>query len=123
LIGVPVGAGVLIAALRYLPVDSQRTERRLDRPGIATLSATMLLLVVLLAAGGLGLGIQFSGLIAHLTSAVPTEYAADISGVSSTTVTDPTTRATQYIRRDRPQAKPGVDSDLNSRRSVATRIQ
>jgi MFS family permease len=46
-----------------------------------------LLLVVLLAAGGLGLGIQFSGLIAHLTSAVPTEYAADISGVSSTTVT------------------------------------
>jgi EmrB/QacA subfamily drug resistance transporter len=46
-----------------------------------------LLLVVLLGAGGLGLGIQFSGLIAHLISAVPTEYAADISGVSSTTVT------------------------------------
>ena len=45
------------------------------------------LLVVLLGAGGLGLGIQFSSLIGHLTSAVPTEYAADISGVSSTTVT------------------------------------
>ncbi len=46
-----------------------------------------LVLVVLLGTGGLGLGIQFSGLIAHLTSAVPVEYAADISGVSSTTLT------------------------------------
>jgi hypothetical protein len=44
------------------------------------------LLVVLLGAGGLGLGIQFSALIRHLTTAVPAEYAADISGVSTTTL-------------------------------------
>jgi MFS family permease len=46
-------------------------------------SATLLL--VLLAFGGLGLGINFSAIIAHLTNAVPAGYAADISGVSSTT--------------------------------------
>jgi MFS family permease len=44
------------------------------------------LLVVLLAAGGLGLGIQFSAMIGHLTSAVSTRYAADISGVTTTTM-------------------------------------
>jgi hypothetical protein len=33
------------------------------------------------------LGTQFSSSIAHLTSAGPTEYASDISGVSSTTLT------------------------------------
>ncbi len=44
------------------------------------------LLVVLLGVGGLGLGIQFSALIAHLTNAVPPEYAPDISGVSTTTL-------------------------------------
>jgi MFS family permease len=42
------------------------------------------LLIVLLGVGGLGLGIQFSALIRHLTTAVPVEYAADISGVSTT---------------------------------------
>jgi predicted MFS family arabinose efflux permease len=58
----------------------------------ATISASQLagnhslaLLVVLLGAGGLGLGIQFSSLVAHLTNAVPSRYAADISGVSTTT--------------------------------------
>jgi predicted MFS family arabinose efflux permease len=44
------------------------------------------LLVVLLGAGGLGLGTQFSALIAHLTSAVSTRYAPDISGVTTTTM-------------------------------------
>jgi MFS family permease len=44
------------------------------------------LLIVLLAVGGLGLGVQFSALIAHLTATVPTEYAADISGVTTTTM-------------------------------------
>jgi len=43
------------------------------------------LLVFLLAAGGLGLGINFSAILAHLTSTVPPRYAPDISGVSSTT--------------------------------------
>jgi MFS family permease len=45
------------------------------------------LLVVLLGAGGLGLGTQFSALIAHLTNAVSEDYAHDISGVSTTTTT------------------------------------
>jgi MFS family permease len=44
------------------------------------------LLVVVLALGGLGLGTQFSALITHLTSAVPADYAPDISGVSTTTL-------------------------------------
>ena len=44
------------------------------------------LLVPLLAAGGLGLGIQFSALVAHLTNSVPSGYAPDISGVSTTTM-------------------------------------
>jgi EmrB/QacA subfamily drug resistance transporter len=43
-------------------------------------------LLVLLGAGGLGLGIQFSSIIAHLTNAVPSGYAADISGVSTTSI-------------------------------------
>jgi len=42
------------------------------------------LLVVLLSIGGLGLGMQFSALIGHLTTVVPPDYAADISGVSTT---------------------------------------
>jgi len=45
------------------------------------------LLVALLGAGGLGLGLQFSALIGHLTSAVSTRYAPDISGVTTTTTT------------------------------------
>jgi MFS family permease len=45
------------------------------------------LLVVLLAAGGLGLGTQFSALIVHLTNAVSEGYAHDISGVTTTTTT------------------------------------
>jgi len=42
------------------------------------------LLLAVLAVGGLGLGVQFSGLIAHLSNAVPRRYAPDISGVSTT---------------------------------------
>ena len=45
------------------------------------------LLVALLAAGGLGLGTQFSALIVHLTNAVAEGYAHDISGVTTTTTT------------------------------------
>jgi predicted MFS family arabinose efflux permease len=43
-------------------------------------------LVPLLAAGGFGLGIQFSTLIGHLTNAVDPRYAPDISGTSTTTL-------------------------------------
>ena len=45
------------------------------------------LLVVLLGAGGLGLGMQFSALIVHLTNAVSERHAPDISGVTTTTTT------------------------------------
>jgi MFS family permease len=38
----------------------------------------------LLAAGGLGLGIQFAALLGHLTNAVPARSAPDISGASTT---------------------------------------
>ena len=44
-------------------------------------------LVVLLGAGGLGLGLQFSALVGHLTNAVAPRYAPDISGVTTTTTT------------------------------------
>jgi MFS family permease len=43
-------------------------------------------LLVLMAAGGLGLGVQYTALLAHLTTTVAPEYAPDISGVSTTTV-------------------------------------
>ncbi len=43
------------------------------------------LLIVLLAIGGFGLGIQFSSTIGHLTTSVAPAYASDISGVTSTT--------------------------------------
>ncbi|WP_326690317.1 MULTISPECIES: MFS transporter [unclassified Streptomyces] len=42
------------------------------------------LLFLLLAPGGLGLGLGNNALIAHMTSAVPGRYAADLSGVIST---------------------------------------
>jgi len=45
------------------------------------------LLLVLLGLGGLGLGLMFSALTGHLITVVPADYAPDISGVSSTTVT------------------------------------
>ena len=51
LINVPIGAIAIAAALRYLPSDEQRTARRLDLPGIATLSVTVLLVVLPLALG------------------------------------------------------------------------
>jgi hypothetical protein len=44
------------------------------------------LLIVLLGLGGLGLGIQFSALIVHLTTVVPADFASDISGVSTATL-------------------------------------
>src|SRR5262249_11168640 len=60
--------------------------------GYAAISVTLFfgyhnegLLTVLLAVGGLGLGVNFSAIIAHLSAAVPRGYAPDISGVSSTT--------------------------------------
>lgn len=51
LINVPIGIGVVLAALRYLPPDQQRTAQRVDLPAIAALSATILLLVPPLSLG------------------------------------------------------------------------
>jgi len=67
-------AGCALLAAAYLAISAALFG---DRHGEA-------LLVVVLAAGGLGLGIQFSALIAHLSNAVPPRYAPDISGVSTT---------------------------------------
>jgi MFS family permease len=44
-----------------------------------------ILLLLPLAVGGFGLGLLFSALITHITKLVPTDYAADVSGVSTTT--------------------------------------
>ena len=51
LINLPIGAAVIAAARRYLPADGHRTGRRIDLSGVATLSATMLLIVLPLALG------------------------------------------------------------------------
>lgn len=66
--------GCLLLAAAYLAISiSLFTDQRNDT-----------VLIVLLAAGGLGLGTQFNSLIGHLTNAVPHRYAPDISGASST---------------------------------------
>lgn len=44
-----------------------------------------ILLIVLLALGGLGLGLNFSALIVHLANATPLAQASDISGLITTT--------------------------------------
>jgi Major Facilitator Superfamily len=69
-------AGCLLLAAAYATISASQFAG--DR--------SLALLVILLGAGGLGLGIQFSSLYAHLTNAVPSRYAADISGVSTTTL-------------------------------------
>jgi MFS family permease len=68
------GAGCALLAGAYVAISLALFG---DRHGEA-------LLLAVLAAGGLGLGIQFSALIAHLSNAVPPRYAPDISGVSTT---------------------------------------
>jgi predicted MFS family arabinose efflux permease len=67
---VPV-AGCLILAAAYVALSA----------GVLADVAGGPLLVVLLGLGGFGLGTSFSGLIGHLTSAVPTGNAPDISGL------------------------------------------
>ncbi len=64
-------SGYLLLAAAYLGIG-------VLRPGGA-------LLVVILAFGGLGLGIGFAALLGHLTTAVAPRHAAEISGVSTTT--------------------------------------
>jgi MFS family permease len=87
--------GVAGQIVRRLP---DRLQRLAPAAGCALLAAAFLttaavllaedggvpVLGALFAAGGLGLGIQFSALVGHLTAAVGPEYAPDISGVSTT---------------------------------------
>jgi len=51
LINVPIGAALLGAAWRYLPIDEQRVSRRVDLLGVAALSASLLLLILPLILG------------------------------------------------------------------------
>ena len=67
-------AGCALLATAYVAISAALFDNRHDEA----------LLLVLLAAGGLGLGLQFSSLIGRVASAVPQRYARDISGVSTT---------------------------------------
>ncbi|MGZ3667712.1 MAG: MFS transporter [Ktedonobacterales bacterium] len=51
LINVPIGAVLLLAAMRYLPADRRGNVKSLDVPGVATLALTLLLAIVPLAIG------------------------------------------------------------------------
>ncbi|MYT12637.1 MFS transporter [Streptomyces sp. SID4951] len=51
LINVPVGLALLVAAVRLLPVGTPRSAKDLDLPGLVTLTAALLLLVVPLVLG------------------------------------------------------------------------
>lgn len=51
LVNVPIGLALLVLAPRVLPVTDPRTDRTVDGPGLVTLTATVLLLVVPLVLG------------------------------------------------------------------------
>jgi MFS family permease len=66
--------GCLVMTIAYLAISALLlASPRAEAP-----------LVVALGAGGLGLGIQFSAMLAHLTSSVTPRHAPDISGVFTT---------------------------------------
>lgn len=67
---VPVGCLLLAGAYASLAMAGQPSD---------------LLLVATLGLGGLGLGCGFSATLAHLSSAVPPRFAADLSGLVTTT--------------------------------------
>ena len=77
----PVRLGPILPTVGYLLLTSAYLVISIavlaGRPGDV-------LLAVLLAVGGLGLGTGFATLIGHLTNTVPRRYAADISAVSTT---------------------------------------
>ena len=102
----PVASGLILVpwvaafglAGRLAPRVPARMARALPTVGCALLTLAYtsislslfggghseLLLLVLLAVGGFGLGLQFATLIGHVMNAVEARFAADISGVSST---------------------------------------
>jgi MFS family permease len=66
--------GCLVMTIAYLAISALLlASPRAEAP-----------LVVALGVGGLGLGIQFSAMLAHLTSSVTPRHAPDISGVFTT---------------------------------------
>ncbi len=67
-------AGNLLLAVAYLAISAVTHGGRPND----------IVLLVLLAVGGFGLGTGFVTLIGHLTNAVPEGYAPDISGVATT---------------------------------------
>jgi MFS family permease len=69
-------AGYLLLTAAYAGIAALQSAGQ--GPGVA--------LLALLGLGGLGLGIGFTTLVGHLTSAVSTRYAPDISGVATTTM-------------------------------------
>jgi predicted MFS family arabinose efflux permease len=67
-------AGCLVLTAAYVAISAVLlAEPRAEAP-----------LVVALGVGGLGLGIEFSAMLTHLTGAVAPRHAADISGVFTT---------------------------------------
>jgi MFS family permease len=102
----PVASGLILVpwvvafgqAGRLAPRVPARMARALPTVGCALLTLAYtaislslfgggqseLLLLVLLAVGGFGLGLQFATLIGHVMNAVEARFAADVSGVSST---------------------------------------
>jgi len=69
-------AGCLILAAAYAGLSV----------GMLTGERPAALLLALLAVGGLGLGTAFSSILVHLTTAATPRYAADISGVFTTSL-------------------------------------
>ncbi|HEX6471804.1 MAG TPA: MFS transporter [Streptosporangiaceae bacterium] len=69
-------AGCLVLAAAYVAIGA----------GLLAGLRDLILWVPLLAAGGFGLGTQFSSLIGHLTAAVQPRHAPDISGTQTTMV-------------------------------------
>jgi MFS family permease len=67
-------AGCLVLAAAYVAITALLlSEPRAEAP-----------LIVALGVGGLGLGIEFSSMLSHLTGAVSARHAPDISGVFTT---------------------------------------
>jgi MFS family permease len=99
LINLPIGAAVLLGALRYLPKDSNGRPRRLDIPGVLTLSMTVLLIILPLTLGHtqgwpawtwICLAASFIPLVAFIAVERRTAAASGYPLISLDVVTSPT---------------------------------
>ena len=87
LVNVPIGLALILAALRTLPVDRREAGRALDIPGLVTLAAAVLLLVVPLVLGHeagwpLWTGISLLGSVVAFAAFVAIERAVGRRGGS-----------------------------------------